>query len=187
MTAKPRVPIDGASDPACVARFWAKVGNADANGCRRWTGAHVVSQWGARTGVFRGGPWRPDPRGGRARAQVKAARFAWVVTYGPIPEGLEICHSCDVHDCCEVAHMRLGTRADNMHDVSARFVTAAGGEGHGMAKLTHAEAREVYDLAHASCLTLRQIAAAYGVDKTTVSNIKQGRIRRYSVHEAPRA
>ncbi len=114
---------------------------------------------------------------------VYAHVFAWVLEHGPIPSGLEICHSCDVPDCCEVSHMRLGTRKENMRDRSERFVNSSGGEGHGNAKLTHLQAMEIYDLAVHGSMSQRKIGAMYGVGQTVVSRIKLGKRRAYSVHE----
>lgn len=102
--------------------------------------------------------------------------FAWELAHGPIPDGLEVCHSCDVPDCCEVAHMRLGTRRHNVADRTARFATSDGGEGHGMAKLTHAEAADVRDRARAG-EPQSLLAAEYGISRSHVSSIKVGRSR----------
>ena len=37
-----------------------------------------------------------------------------------IPEGLDICHSCDVPLCINPDHLWVGTRADNMADSAAK-------------------------------------------------------------------
>jgi hypothetical protein len=57
---------------------------------------------------------------------ITAPRAAWVLTYGPIPEGLFVCHKCDVYyppgdityrRCFEPTHLFLGTHSDNMRDM----------------------------------------------------------------------
>jgi hypothetical protein len=47
---------------------------------------------------------------------VLAHRWAWAEANGPIPGDLLVCHTCDNPSCCNVAHMFLGTDADNTAD-----------------------------------------------------------------------
>lgn len=49
-----------------------------------------------------------------------AHRVAWTLTYGEIPDGLLVLHSCDNPPCCNPKHLRLGTMKDNMEDKIAR-------------------------------------------------------------------
>ena len=47
-------------------------------------------------------------------------RFAYEVAYGPIPEGMKVCHECDNPRCCNVKHLFLGTQSDNLADMRAK-------------------------------------------------------------------
>lgn len=84
-------------------RFWAHV--AQSEGCWEW-----------QASVFRTG-YGQFRDGGRS---MRAHRVAWELVNGPIPEGLHVCHRCDNRKCVRPDHLFLGTRSDNMQDMSAK-------------------------------------------------------------------
>lgn len=47
----------------------------------------------------------------------KAHRVMWELGIGPIPNGIEVCHKCDIGFCCNPDHLFLGTHQDNMIDM----------------------------------------------------------------------
>lgn len=47
---------------------------------------------------------------------ISAHRHAWELINGSIPNGMIICHKCDVSLCVNPNHMFLGTHKDNMQD-----------------------------------------------------------------------
>jgi hypothetical protein len=55
------------------------------------------------------------PEGMKGRS-VLAHRWTWEQAYGPIPEGMQVCHRCDNPPCVRLDHLFLGTAADNMTD-----------------------------------------------------------------------
>lgn len=74
--------------------------------CWMWTGSTLPSGYG-RVG---GGPTPTE----------YAHRVAWELTYGPIPDGLFVCHSCDTTGCVSPRHLFLGSHRANMADMVAK-------------------------------------------------------------------
>lgn len=95
-------------------RFWAQVNKTDT--CWLWTG--------------RMNPVRGYGRCYYRKRDIDTHRIAWELTYGPIPDGLVVCHRCDNPPCVNPDHLFLGTQADNVADKVAKNRQAKG-ETHG--------------------------------------------------------
>jgi len=107
----------------------------------------------------------------------RAHRVAYELYVGPIPEGMHVCHTCDVRSCVNPEHLFLGTNADNMKDMREKGRQAKG-SSYGFTKLTEQQALEIY---HAEG-TQQAIADKYGVDRPRVSKIKNKQIWKH-IHE----
>lgn len=74
-------------------------------------------------------------------------RVSWSVHCGPIPEGLDVLHICDVRCCANPAHLFTGTNADNMADMvkKGRYVKGriVKGEELHLSKLTEPEVIQI--------------------------------------------
>lgn len=49
-----------------------------------------------------------------------AHRFSWEVNFGPIPDGMLVCHKCDNPTCVRPDHLFIGTQKDNMEDAKRK-------------------------------------------------------------------
>lgn len=120
--------------------------------------------------------WTAGLRGGYGGIKVgRTVRLAHRVAYelyiGPIPEGLCVCHHCDVRTCVNPAHLFLGTNADNVVDRNFKNRQARG-EKIGRAKLTETK---VLEIRAAEGLSQRRLAASYGVSLSLISYIRNGK------------
>lgn len=102
------------------------------------------------------------------RAQIYAHRFAWELEHDqPVPEGLQVMHSCDNPSCVNPAHLSAGTADDNMQDCVAKGRHAGAapqGEDHYHHTLTEQNVRDIR-AQHAAGVPPRVLAPKYGVSR----------------------
>lgn len=153
------LPAIAAAPRPVAPRFWAKVQRGKPDECWPWLGC--TTTWGY--GSFKVG-----------QKSFIASRVAYAVSHGEEPGDKLVCHTCDNPACCNPTHLWLGTDADNGRDkdLKGRAVhNGIKGEKHMWSKLTTAQVLEV----KTSPLTGKALAAKFGVCKTTISEIRQGR------------
>lgn len=99
------------SDP--FTRFWPKVDKTET--CWNWT-AYLDRHGYGRFG-----------RGSRTAGVIFAHRFAWEAENGPIPEGMDLDHTCHNTACVRPSHLRPVDRKRNMENLVGAYVTSASG------------------------------------------------------------
>lgn len=97
------------------------------------------------------------------------ARVSYEVSFGDIPNGLHVCHHCDVRCCINPSHLFLGTHKQNMEDkVNKGRAHRPAGIINGRTHLTEQDVLAIRD----DSRTIKEIAKAFGLGKSQVSNIK---------------
>ena len=113
----------------------------------------------------------------------KVHRVVYAHFVGEIPNGMMVCHRCDVPLCVNPEHLWLGTNADNMRDMGEKgrslfhkrnFV----GENHGNSKLTESQVRAIRQR-RADGLTFAAIGAEFNISTSSAHLVCAGRSWRH--------
>lgn len=137
--------------------FWTQIIPTTPGGCWLWQGYCNPKGYGKLY-------WK-----GRS---VRAHRIAFELTYGPIPEGLFVCHSCDNPQCCNPEHLSVGTAQDNAYDaVTRRRLASQHGIQNSHTRLTQADVITIYE----SHEVQWRAGSRFGLQQAAVSKIRTGR------------
>lgn len=105
-----------------------------------------------------------------------AHRLAYEMFCGEIPEGMNVCHTCDVRACVNPAHFFLGSQKDNIQDAKRKCRLRGGrlrGEDHPAAKLRSSDVVAIRQLC-ASGISRAECARRYDVSWNLIALIVQG-------------
>lgn len=109
---------------------------------------------------------------------LKTMRFAHRLSYelfvGPIPDGMFICHKCDVRSCVNPDHLFVGTHKDNMADRDKKNRQARGSRQH-LSKLTEDLVRYI----RASSKSSAELSLEVGVNASSVCAARARRTWRH--------
>jgi hypothetical protein len=107
----------------------------------------------------------------KERRQTYAHRVAYELAYGELPQGKQVCHSCDNPPCVNPRHLFVGSSHDNHQDMK-RKGRHLFGEKNGNSVLTEQKVREI--LALLPFVPQWDLATRYGVAPITISRISRG-------------
>jgi hypothetical protein len=141
-------------------RFDSKVSRTDS--CWWWRGAKKPSGYG---NFYMDGKY------------LSAHRASWMLHRGPIPDGMNVLHRCDIPSCVNPDHLFLGSHKENFKDMMRKGRARGaplGSEFTPMAKLTRVSVSEIRAL-RKSGAKLREIAGKYGVSLATISLVCSGK------------
>jgi hypothetical protein len=106
-------------------------------------------------------------------------RLIFEECFGPIPDGLCVCHKCDNPSCINPEHLFLGTQLENIKDRDRKGRTvnppALNGEFHPNHKLTNESVLNIRNDSRPHEI----IAREYGINKHYVCDIKKRRAWRH--------
>lgn len=149
-----------------VARFWSNI-TKTASGCWIWRGTITGRGYGSvKYGV----------------KTHSTHRMAYSLINGTIPDGMQVCHKCDIPACINPEHLFLGTASDNQQDSvrKGRKPSIIGeknpmygvqGEAHPSHKLTADEVREMRLLYATGEFTQKELAKRFRTTQINVSVI----------------
>lgn len=102
-----------------------------------------------------------------------AHRHAYMLWKGAIPDGLDVLHSCDVKQCVNPEHLRVGTHQENIREAFAKLPPGHfAGERNGHARLTWDDVRAIR--AAQGKTRAVELARRYGVSDVHIRLIWRG-------------
>jgi hypothetical protein len=144
-----------------LARFNSKWEPVTESGCWVWTGSTGRTGYGYI---------------GYEGKVIRAHRASYQFFRGAVPEGMSVCHRCDVRCCVNPAHLFIATHQENMRDlarkgrannraaIQARLISqnAPKGSKHGMALMTEEKVLELRAL-RASGVPVKELGPRFGI------------------------
>jgi len=94
---------------------------------------------------------------------ISAHHFAYELLNGPVPKGLQVCHTCDNSLCVNPRHLFAGTQSDNIQDCCVK------GRG-SLQKLSTEEVKDIREL-HTKGLRQVDLAEMFSSSPSNINNI----------------
>lgn len=116
---------------------------------------------------------------GKVRKNFKVHRLAYERVNGQIPDGMLVCHRCDIRSCVNPDHLFVGTHADNVSDMWAKKRWKPGaqdnnGERNPNSKLSSSDVVNITELRSAGVKT-KLLSELFGVNRSQIQRICSGK------------
>ncbi len=172
-----------------MARFWKYVDKKGPNECWLWRGP-LYKGYGR---FWLGTQYQKLSGKSVFGSTIPVHRASHLMFNGSIPEGLLVCHKCDVPCCVNPRHLWVGTPKQNTTDMYQKGRAAVGdrngsrlyperilrGNTHPRRKLGEAQVREIRHIRESTKLSLREIGEMFGINLTGVHKIVTQRTWRH--------
>jgi len=98
-------------------------------------------------------------------------RIAYQEWIGPIPDGKEVCHTCDVRNCCNPKHLFVGTHKENIQDMHKKGrAHPIGGDENPRSTIKESDVMNVFFLLSLG-LTVKEVSDKTEINGRVVSGI----------------
>lgn len=136
------------------------------SGCWLWMGA-----------ITRGGYGHIRKRVNNVNKMTRAHRVSYELYKGPIPEGLQVLHTCDNPICVNPNHLFLGTNQDNVDDKVSKDRHSFGRSSNHM-WLSKELADKIKSVYLNSKLSMKAVASMFNTSAPQVCRIVKNKIWR---------
>jgi len=138
--------------------FWSRVIIKSPHDCWEWSGCILADGYGQT---------RMNTK------KYRTHRLAYQLTYGSIPDELQVLHTCDNPKCCNPNHLWVGTTQDNTQDKiikgRARYLK---GEELPQTKLTCFQVEIIRMLADTKEYTEIELGKMFSVSRGAINGIR---------------
>lgn len=137
-------------------RFWEKVDKRGEDKCWEFRGHALPDGYG----TF----WYK-------KSKIPAHRVSYIINCGDIPEGLEVCHTCNNKWCVNPKHLYTGTHYDNIKYRDEQGRTPKG-ENHYSALFTTEDVHKIREeYINDKKITMHELSKKYNVMRDVIENI----------------
>jgi len=138
------------------------------NGCWEWQGKLNNDGYGSFQETSQGN-----------KTEIRAHRRSYEIFNGEIPEGMQVCHTCDNPSCCNPDHLWIGTPKDNVQDcIKKKRRSPKKNRALAAGKLTEDQVREIREL-YKNGSSQKELQEQFKLSQSQVSGIVNHRFWRH--------
>jgi len=135
-------------------------------GCHLWTGNYKHTGYGGFTYYN--------------NKSMTSSRASYLIFKGEIPNGMQVCHSCDVKECVNPDHLFVGTHKDNVQDMIQKGRKMSSfGVLNGMSKITDEIVRTIRQNYTGAWGEQKRLCEQYGISAPQMSGLLNNKFWRH--------